>query len=178
MTSTATMERTGIGMPGVNFPGFGVTGFPQTTNFGTTPFSTPGVNFFSVPRCTFKVERCDGGFKVFCNCEDMTACSVVQNLCSAMAGGLCSCNVTFNGVTVCTYNFTMGLCRWETIDKGVCFYCTSGDPKCTATLQSWCDCMTSLFNAGCHCCFCVNNTPVCYGCFETGMATKTPSSKK
>ena len=100
MTSTL-MERTGMGMPGVGMPGM------------MTPGMVPaGVSYQMVPRCTFKVERCDGGLKVYCTCEDQVACSTLQNLCSVLSGGMCSCCVTCNGVTVCCYNFTMGTCKW------------------------------------------------------------------
>jgi hypothetical protein len=181
MTSTTTVERTGMAMPGISFPGYGVQTF-STPGFGTSPFTPPGVNYFNVPRCTFKVERVTDGFKVNCVCDDTTSCSVMQNLCTALTGGLCCCCVTYNGMTVCSYNFTMGLCRWEMTDKGLCFYCTSGDPRCSTTLQTWCDCLTSMLNAGCHCCFYVSNTPLCCGCTETSTTrttgTATPATKR
>lgn len=170
MSSTMMVERTGMGVPGMGFPGYPTGSYQQ--GYGTTPFTPPSVNYFSVPRCTFKVEKVNDGFKVHCQCEDATAWTVVQNLCSVLSGGMVTCNVTYNGMTVCSYNCTMGYCRWETIDKGVCFSCTSGDSKCSTTLQSWCDCLTSMLNAGCQCCFCVNQTPVCCGCVESCSTTK------
>jgi hypothetical protein len=177
MSSTMMMERTGMGMPGLATPGYGVQGFP-TPGYGATPY-TPTVNVFSVPRCTFKVERVSDGLKVWCYCDDQTACSVMQNLCTALNGGLSSCWVTYNGMTVCSYNFCLGLCRWEVTDKGVCFTCTSGDQRCFATLQTWADCLTSMLTAGCHCFFYVNNTPVCCGCTDvtTTSRTTTPTKK-
>ena len=182
MSSTMMVERTGMGVPGVGFPGYATPAYP-TTGYGTTPFTQQGVNYFSVPRCTFKVEKVNEGFKVQCSCDDPTACSVVQNLCSALSGGLCCCQVTYNGMSVCTYNCTMGFCRWETTDKGVCFWCTTGDSKVCTTLQSWCECFTSMLNAGCQCCFYVNNTPVCCGWSETcssktTQTTQTTSTKR
>jgi hypothetical protein len=176
MTSTTTMERTGMGMPGLMFSGLGQQTYP-TPGLGTTPFTTTPVSYLNVPRCTFKVEKTSEGCKIVCQCEEQTSCSVLQNLCTVLNGGNCFCTCTYNGVTVCNYNFTLGLCRWELVDKGVCFTCTSGDPRCSQSLQTWCDCFTALLNTGCFCTFCVNNTPVCCGCNEMTVG-KTPSTKR
>ena len=35
-------------------------------------------------------------------------------------------------------------------------------------IQSCCDCLSTLMNAGCTCCVMMNNTPVACGCSETG----------
>ncbi len=111
MLSTMMTERTGMGMPGMSVPGVG-TGAPTGMPAGT--------NWLMVPRCTVKVERCQGGFKMTCACDDKTACSMVQNLCTMLAGGMCSCCVMLNGMTVCTCNFTMAMCRCEMTKDGVC----------------------------------------------------------
>lgn len=169
MTSATMMERTTTGFPGMTAPAFPGQGYAQP---GVGNYPGQAVNYFSVPRCTFKTEKTAEGCKIHCVCDDPTACSVMQNLCNAMAGGACCCWVTYNGMNVCCYNFTMGLCRWEMTDKGVCFHCTSGDPKCCAAIQTFCECLGSMLHAGCHCSFTVNNTPVCYGCCETGTKTK------
>jgi hypothetical protein len=177
MTSTTTMERTGMGVPGLTFPGWGQQTL-MAPGVGTTPFTTPTVNYFNVPRCNFKVERTNEGCKVYCLCEEQTSQSVVQNLCTVLNGGNTCCCFTYNGVTVCTYNFTLGLCRWEIVDKGVCFSCTSGDPRCCASLQTLCDCFTAMVNAGCYCTFYVNQTPMCCGTTDmTSSKTGTPARK-
>jgi hypothetical protein len=164
--STMMMERTSMGMPTV--PGLSAPlGAPTQT-----PFMP---NWLMVPRCTFKVEKCQGGMKVTCVCEDKLACTMVQNLCQMLAGGLCGCSVTCNGMTVCQFNWTMGLCRWEPTSDGVCFWCTSGDSQCCEMIQSWCDCLCSLLECGCTCCFTVNQTPVCCGGSES---TKTTHKSK
>ena len=41
-----------------------------------------GMNMMMVPRCTMKFEKCQGGMKISCVCEDAMACSMVQNLCT------------------------------------------------------------------------------------------------
>ena len=164
MTTAMMMERTGT-MPGVGHPGV------------ATPTTMPGAaSYLMVPRCTLKVEKCTDGMKVWCYCDDPTACSMVQNLCSMLAGGMCSCCVTYNGVPCCTYHFTVGSCKFELVDKGCCFTCTSGDKSCCAMIQSYCDCLNSMMQAGCHCCLYVNGTPLCWGSTETTPAAR-PAKK-
>jgi len=94
-----------------------------------------------------------------------------------LTGGMCSCSCTLNGMTVYTCNLTMGLCRCEMTDKGVCITCTSGDSKCCEMIQACCDCMTCLMNAGCNCCVMLNNTPIACGCCEMTTTTKHPAKK-
>jgi hypothetical protein len=143
-----------------------------TPTMGTPTAMPAGTNWLVVPRCTFKVEKCTGGFKVTCSCEDKAACGMVQNLCTMLAGGMCSCCVMLNGMTVCCYNFTMGMCRYENTPDGVCMTCTSGDPSCGAMLQACCDCLCCLMDSGCTCCFLVNNTPICCGTSEGKSSPK------
>lgn len=158
MAGTMMVERTGVvNMPGMT-TGMGPAGVPGSTTMPT------GVNWMMVPRCTFKVEKCSGGMKINCVCDDKMACSMLQNLCAMLTGGMCGCCVTMNGVTVFCCNFTMGLCKCETTDNGVCFTCTSGDPQCCSMIQSFCECLNTSLKAGCSCCVMLNNTPVCCGC--------------
>ena len=167
MSSTMMMERTGVAspllMPGMGYPGM-----------STSPVGTPATvpSTMMVPRCTFKVEKCQGGFKVHCVCEDKMACSMVQNLCTMLAGGMCSCCCMLNGMTVCCYNLTMGLCKCEMTSDGVCFTCTSGDPKCCEMIQACCDCLSCMLDAGCTCCFLLNSTPVCCGTYDPKSSPK------
>ena len=158
MANAVMMERTGMGMPGVGVPGMGTSGVGVP---GVGPVSS---NWMMVPRCTYKFEKCQGGMKVTCVCDDKMACSMVQNLCTMLAGGMCSCVVTLNGMTVCCYNLTMGMCKCEMTDTGVCITCTSGDSKCCEMIQACCDCLATLMKDGCTCCMMFNNTPVCCGC--------------
>ena len=151
------MERTGMGMPGMAAPGIGTTGVG-------VPTGMPAANWVMVPRCTLKFEKCQGGMKVTCVCDDKMACSMVQNLCTMLQGGMCSCCLMLNGMVVCNCNFTMGLCRCEMTDKGVTLTCTSGDAKCCDMIQSCCDCTCTMLKSGCTCCVMLNNTPICCGC--------------
>lgn len=157
MASTMMMDRTNVqGVTGVTTPTVGVPGVTPT-----------GSNFLMVPRCTFRFEKVKDGIKVVCVCDDPMARSMMQNLCTALLGGMCSCVCTLNGVTVCTYNFTMGMTRCEVTDTGCCITCTTGDQKCCEMIQSCCDCLTTICNAGCTCCVLINNTPVACGYSET-----------
>ncbi len=168
MSSTMMMERTGMTVPGMGMPGM------TTPGVGTPTGMPAAYNYTMVPRCTFKVEKCQGGLKIYCSCDDKMACSMVQNLCTMLAGGMCNCCVMCNGMTVCHYNFTMGLCKCEMTEDGVCVTCTSGDAKCCEMIQACCDCLSCMMEAGCTCCVMMNNTPVCCGYTET----KTPAKAK
>src|SRR5712672_2428430 len=60
MSSTMMMERTGTAVPGMGYPSYG------TPTVGAPTGMTTGTNWMMVPRCTFKVEKCTGGFKMTC----------------------------------------------------------------------------------------------------------------
>src|SRR4051794_39619904 len=79
------MERMGMGMgmPGTQMPGM---------SSGTMP-----ANWMMVPRCTYKFEKVQGGMKITCVCDDKMACSMMQNLATTLAGGMCSCCMMMNG---------------------------------------------------------------------------------
>jgi hypothetical protein len=160
MTSTVMMERTSTGMhtmPGVSA--------------GVPTVSPATSNWLMVPRCTFKFEKCQGGVKIHCVCDDPMARSMMQNLCTALMGGTWGCYCTLNGMMVSCCNLTMGLCKCELTSDGCCVTCTSGDQKCCEMIQSCCDCLSTLCSSGCSCCLLLNNTPVCCGTSET--TTKT-----
>jgi hypothetical protein len=170
MASTMMMERTGMGMPGMGVPGMSPAGMGTAAGAPTSP------NYVMVPRCTMKFEKCSGGMKITCTCDDTMACSMMQNLCTMLAGGMCSCCVMHNGMIVCTCNLTMGHCKCEMTDKGVCITCTSGDSKCGEMIQGCCDCLATMMNAGCTCCVLMGNTPVACGCGD--MVSAKSSSKR
>ena len=157
MNSAMMMERPTMGMPGMTTPAM-----------GGSPMSGPGgmmsPNMVMVPRCTFKVEKCQGGMTITCTCTDPAACAMMQNLCQMMAGGMCSMCCMMNGMVVCTCNLTMGMCKCEMTKDGVCLTCTSGDAKCCEMIQACCDCLATCLKDGCTCCLMMNNTPVCCGC--------------
>jgi hypothetical protein len=157
MTSTMMMDRTNVQGTTPTMPGMG----------------QPGTNFLMVPRCTYKFEKTKDGIKVVCLCEDPMARSMMQNLCTALLGGMCTCVCTLNGVNVCTVNLTMGLTRCEMTDTGCTITCTTGDEMCCKMIQSCCDCLMTLCNAGCTCCVLINNTPICCGFSESQVKATT-----
>jgi hypothetical protein len=117
----------------------------------------------TVPRCDIKFERCQNGCRIYCSCDDATGCSMLQNLCEALAGGLCSICCTMNGLTVCQCNFTCCRCECKATAEGICITCCSGDKCCCEMIQALCDCLRCCQECGCACCVCFNNTPVCCG---------------
>ena len=146
------MERMGMGMPGMG------TGMGPMAGGMTAPLMP---NMMVLPRCTMKMEKVSGGMKITCTCEDQTAASMVQNLCTMLAGSMCSCCCLLNGMTVCVCNLAMGLCKCEATKNGVTVTCTSGDPKCMEMIQACCDCLAAMMKGGCTCCLMMNGMPVC-----------------
>jgi hypothetical protein len=158
MAKSAMMER--MGMAGMSAAGMGM---PASTMPAPGTYPSAPVPWMMVPRGTFKMEKTKDGMKINCVCEDPMSCSMVQNLCNTLAGGMCSCCMMMNGQMVCCCNFTMGMCHCETTDKGVVMTCTSGDSACCQMIHGCCDCLTTMLKAGCTCCLMVSNTPVCCG---------------
>ncbi|MDB5307283.1 MAG: hypothetical protein JWO38_1485 [Gemmataceae bacterium] len=152
MTGTMMMERPTSGMTGM---GMG----PGAMMPGTSAPMAP--NMVMVPRCTMKMEKVTHGMKVTCTCPDPTACAMMQNLCTMMAGGMCSFYCMMNGMMVCCCNMTMGMCKCEMTKDGCVLTCTSGDKNCEAMIQGCCDCLTACMKAGCTCCMMMGGTPVC-----------------
>ena len=135
-------------------------GSPMMANPSTT-MATPAMNMMMVPRCTIKMEKCEGGMKMMCQGDEALATGMLQNLCDMMAGSMMSCCLMNNGMMMACFNMTMGMCKTEMMKNGVCFAWTSGDPQCCKIIQECCDCMTMMMKCGCSCCLCLNNLPVC-----------------
>jgi hypothetical protein len=149
-------------MTGMMMERMGMTG-TTTGQGGMTSPTMPG-NWMMVPRCTMKFEKCQGGMKIHCVCDDQMARSMMQNLCNMLQGSTCSCCMMMNGMMVCCCNLIVGTCKCEMTDKGCCITCTSGDQKCCEMIQSCCDCLATTCKSGCTCCVMMNNTPICCGC--------------
>ena len=69
---TAMMNPTATGMPGTMPAGMGT----------AMPGGAPGMSYLMVPRCTIKMEKCTGGMKMQCVCDDKVAAGMLQNLCA------------------------------------------------------------------------------------------------
>jgi len=141
----ATMNPMGATMPGM----------------GMTTMMPSAGNMLMVPRCTMRMEKCPGGMKMYCSCEDEVGCATLQNLCKMLCDGMCSCMCMKNGMCMCQCNMAMCNCTCEMTADGVCITCTSGDKACCDMVQACCDCMMACMEAGCMCCVCFGGTPVC-----------------
>jgi hypothetical protein len=153
MSSATVMERFSFGAPSAPIPSYGTPPSPA--------YSPTQANWCVLPRCEIRFEKCKEGFKIHCSCEDEVACGALQNLCKMLAGGLCSCYCTQNGITVCHCNFCSCNCKCDYTKDGCCITCTSGDKHCCEMLQAFCNCLSTCQSAGCCCFVCFNNTPVC-----------------
>jgi hypothetical protein len=152
MSSALLVERPGAGTFGFGGPAIGAAS--TAAQPGTT-------NWCVLPRCEMKFEKCAGGCKITCQCDDEVACATLQNLCKSLAGGLCSCCCTCNGIPCCQCNFALCHCQCECTKSGVCITCTTGDKACCDMIQACCECLAACCKAGCCCYLCFNNTPVC-----------------
>ena len=56
-----------------------------------------------VPRCQLIFEKCAGGLKIHCKCDDAVSCATLQNLCNSLAAGTCSCCCTCCKKIIQTY---------------------------------------------------------------------------
>src|SRR4051812_24527239 len=77
---TKLMERAGMGMAGMGMTGMGAPTM-GTGMMGGTSTMPSGMNMMMVPRCTMTMEKCPGGMKITCTCEDATSAGMLQNLC-------------------------------------------------------------------------------------------------
>jgi hypothetical protein len=114
-----------------------------------------------VPQCMMKMEKCTGGMKITCTCEDATAAAMMQNLCKMMMGGMCGCCVMMNGMMVCNCNLMMGMCKMQMTEMGMTMTCTSGDATCAKMIQACCDCMMEMMMPGATACLTMNGMPMC-----------------
>ena len=127
------------------------------------------------PAAKMKLEKCTGGMKINCVCPDKMACSMLQNMCSMLAGSKCSCCCMMNGTMVCLCNLTMGMCKCEMTKDGVCITCMSGDKACCDMIQACCDCVNVMMKDGCTCCVMMNDTPICCCFYGASSLRAAPS---
>jgi hypothetical protein len=159
-------ERAGMGMPGMGLSEMATR--PASLGMGVPAMSTmagmsTGANWLMVPRCAFKVEKFQDGLKIICSCDDVMTSSMLQNLCSMLAGSMYGCCCVMNGTMVWRCNFTMALCKCEMTKDGVIVICSSGDPDCSEMIRAYCDCLSAMLKSGCICYLLMSNLPVCCG---------------
>ena len=156
MSSAVVMERFAVGSPSHHQQHQWHQGSLQAGQLA-------GAQWCVVPRCKIEFEKCTGGCKIHCHCEDELSCATLQNLCRMLCDGLCSCSCTQNGLQCCECSFTNCHCKCEYTNDGCCISCTSGDKQCCAALQACCECCNKCCENGCACYVCFNGTPVCCG---------------
>ncbi|MEX0678672.1 MAG: hypothetical protein WD063_16450 [Pirellulales bacterium] len=110
-----------------------------------------------------KVEKCPGGLKLKCSCDDEISAATLQNLCKMLGDGLCSCSCTLNGISICQCHLACGICTCELTKDGVCITCKSGDKACGEIIQACQECLSKCLEAGCCCYVSFHSTPVCCG---------------
>jgi hypothetical protein len=143
---------------------FAMAGMSPAGQAATQPAGPMAGNWCMVPRCEIKAEKCTGGLKLHCHCEDDVATGTLQNLCKMLAGSMCSCCCTLNGICLCQCNLACGICTCESTEDGCCITCVSGDKACAKMLQACCDAISCCIEQGCCCYICFGNTPICCGC--------------
>lgn len=160
MNSTMMMNPTAMPMGAMTGM---MPGMPMMPGMMSGMSGMPMGNMSMVVRCTMKMEKCAGGMKMTCICEDEVSAATLQNMCEMMAGGMCSCCCMMNGMTMCMCNMAMATCKCTKSKNGVTITCTSGDESMCEMIQACCDCMTMCLKDGCMCCVCMNGMPMCCG---------------
>jgi hypothetical protein len=167
MTDRGMMSGMGMPMGGggggmMNMPmmgGMGMMGGMMMPGSGMMAGAMPGM--MMAPRCTIAMERCPGGMRMTCTCEDKTSAAMLGNLMMMMQNGMCSCYMMMNGMPMCVCNVgMMGVCKVEMMEMGCTITCTSGDKHCEKMIQSCCDCMMGMMMPGMTCCVMMNGMPV------------------
>ena len=160
MKTSMTNER--MSNMGITGMAGGMMGMPM---MGRMPMMMPessNMPGMMMPRCSIKMEKCAGGMKMTCTCDDKTAAMMMQNLCNMMAGGMVSCCMMMNGMCCCCCNMgMMGMCKMEMTEMGCMMTCTSGDKSCEKMIQACCDCINMMTMPGMTCCMMMNSMPVC-----------------
>jgi hypothetical protein len=159
MASSVLLERGASAV--APFPSQGPTQGWQPSAY--PPGSPAAANWCVLPRANVEFEKCTGGFKIRCRCEDEVARGTLQNLCRMLSDGLCSCYCCQNGICIFQCNLTCGICKTEYTKDGCTISCVSGDKACGAILQSCCEALSTCCESGCCCYISFNNTPVCCG---------------
>jgi len=153
--SSALLERAPQATAGATTFGFGAGAAPAG--------APPAANWAVLPRCELKFEKCTGGFRIRCKCDDELACATLQNLCRMVCDGLCNCCCTWNGIPCCQVNLCCGTTKCEPTKDGCCITCTSGDKACCEMLQAQCECLSCCCENGCCCYISFGSTCVCCG---------------
>ena len=120
-------------------------------------------DMMNLPRCEMRVERCDGGCKIYCSCDDAEDRRALQAAGEKMAGKLCSVSCSLHGEPIChcTFNCCDCTCECTRTAEGMCLTCVSCDPACCEMVQAICDCIARCQECGCDCMLHCGETPIC-----------------
>ena len=168
MTSAVMMDRTNMGVQGMT----GMT----PSNGGMPTMSPTGANYLMVPRCTFRFEKCQGGMKITCVCDDPMARSMMQNLCTMLAGGMCILLLHDERHDGLLLQPDDGHVQVRDDRQGLLHHLHHRRSEVLRDDPGCCDCISACCKAGCTCCVMMNNTPVCCGYSESYAKTTTTSS--
>jgi hypothetical protein len=111
--------------------------------------------------CEIRMEECCDGCKIYCICDDATACAALQKLCRNLDCGACSVQCTRDGQACCECCFDCCDCTCEMLADGVCICCNASDDACLKMVQAMCRCMCCCCECGCDCTVCINGMPIC-----------------
>ena len=114
-------------------------------------------------QCTLQFEKCKGGFRIECCCDDAACCADLKALCESICDTCCSCCCTINGKQVCNIEICCDSCECKQIDNRCRITFTSKDNHCCQVLQKCCDCLEACCKAGCCCAISFGSTCVCCG---------------
>lgn len=122
-----------------------------------------GMETMNLPRCEMRLERCEGGCKIYCSCDDANDRRALQAVCEKLAGKMCCMTCSLNGEALCHCCLTCcdRTCECTRTADGVCIACTSNDGNCCDLIQAMCDCIRRCQECGCECTLCCDETPVC-----------------
>ena len=126
-------------------------------------YASPKLDMRDAVSCEISFEKCKGGFRIQCCCDDSAECSDLQCLCAAIGEGNCSCCCTRNEKPICTFNLGCDRCKCENTDDGCCITCTSGDAECCEMLEACCDCLECCCQNGCCCYIYFGDKCCCFG---------------
>ena len=115
--------------------------------------------------CTLRFEKCIGGFKIHCCCNEQGQRCDFQNLCRSLCDGNANCYCTRDGLQFCKFDLCCAECDCDckVTKDGCCITCTSCDANCSELLQSCCDCLEACCKIGCCCNLCFGDKCCCCG---------------
>ena len=125
--------------------------------------ASPKLDMQDAVACEISFEKCKGGFRIHCCCDDLGECAELHCLCEAICEGDCFCCCQRDGKQVCICNLSCGQCKCENTEEGCCITCTGGNAKCCEILQACCDCLECCCKSGCCCYVCFGDKCCCFG---------------